>query len=257
MILQKRSKIFFSRILRYLNYRLAEPNENFLPNLISLLRIKDVGVDDRIYVRGVNTILEKTLDEIIDKERFVSSRVLEIGPKFGITSLWIDSKLKPSKFVMLELPQKSNKLKKWVSELKCPHEIIYESIFSSKKLMKKDKFDLIFCTGVLYHTVEHFKILNILRRLIKNDGIMVFQSSIARSYAEDVILLNWTGPDQKGSYAFPSNYDLITMLTMTCWSHIKIYADYRSKSNTMLLTCQKSKDVFLCYDGLPFGGSIV
>ncbi|MFX1391942.1 MAG: methyltransferase domain-containing protein [Promethearchaeota archaeon] len=243
-----------NKILTSLNNRLVKTNKSPLSAFLSVEEIRDVAIDNRPRTMGICSILQTTLDEIIDKERFQGARVLEIGPKYGYHSKWIDSNLKPSKLVLLELPEKDGFAKKWISELKYPHEIIYESIFSCKKLINEEKFDLIFCTGVLYHTVEHFKLLNILRRLLKDNGLMLFQTTIA-IYIEDLILISWNHPNQKGGYLYPSKSALIKMLAMTGWDNIRIFTKFRPKSNSILLTCQKSKELYLSYDGLPFGGS--
>ncbi len=157
---------------------------------------------------------------------------------------------------MVERPQQEINSKKWFSELTHPHEIIYESIFASKRLMNLEKFDLIFCAGVLYHTVEHFKLLNILRRLLKNDGLLLLQSTVYLKYKEELIFLRWE-EGHKHSGAFPTKSALIKMLMMTGWDNIKIYVDYRPKSAAILLSCEKSKNLVYFYDGLPFGGSTV
>ena len=75
-------------------------------------------------------------------------------------------------------------------------------------------FDLIFFTGVLYNTIEHFKIFNILRRLKKDDGLMLLQTSIDKKREEPVILMNWKEADQKRSYAYLSKSALFKMLAI-------------------------------------------
>jgi 2-polyprenyl-3-methyl-5-hydroxy-6-metoxy-1,4-benzoquinol methylase len=222
---------------------------------INVQEVRGTAKDERLLSRGVNTVLESTLDEIIDKNKFNGKRILEIGPKFGYHSKWIDKNLSPQKLVMLELSQKDSYVNEWISELSNPHEVIYESLLESDKLLLMERFDLIFFTGVLYHNVEHFKILNILRRLLKDDGTMIFQTSINIDFKEPVIFINWREPGQLGSYAYPSKSALFLMLAMTGWDNILHFVEYRPHSNTVLLTCQKSKELFLAYDKLPFGGS--
>jgi len=106
--------------------------------------------------------------------------VLEFCPKFGHHSRWIDRNLNPVKLVMVELPQKKKYVDDWISSVRCKYQVIYESLISSETIRNLETFDLIFCTGLLYHTVEHFKILNIVRRCLKDDGLVVFQSSILK-----------------------------------------------------------------------------
>jgi len=186
----RRIKSFLRTLFLYLDKFLAIYTQDIsIPEYISVTEVQKIGTGDDAKAKGIATILPRTLDEIINKDRFIGSRILEIGPKRGVHSRWIDLNLKPAKLVMIELPQKETYCKEWLAELTHPNEIIYESLFSSKRLMNMEQFDLIFCTGVLYHTVEHFKLLNILRRLLKDDGLMLFQSSIDLKHKDPVILL--------------------------------------------------------------------
>ncbi len=224
----------------------------------SVTEVRGVVRDTRELTRGVNSVLESDLDALLDTQRFKGARVLEIGPKGGYHSRWIDRTLHPSALVMVELPQKRIYADEWRHELACPHEFIFESVFTSRRLASMEPFDLVFCTGVLYHTVEHFKLLNLLRRATRpppGGGLMVFQSSVDLTHAEPVILLKWTDPAQTGSYAHPSKAALFMMLEMTGWGRVLHYTDYRPGANAVLLTCEPAPRAPLAYDGVPFGGS--
>lgn len=223
----------------------------------SITEVRGVVRDDRELTRGVNSVLESDLEGLIDASRFRGARVLEIGPKQGFHSRWIDRTLHPSMLTMVELPQKRVYAEEWLSELRCPHEIVYESLIAGRRLLDMPRFDLVFCTGVLYHTVEHFKVLHTLRRLTNPGGLMVFQSSVDLTHDEPVILLKWTDPAQTGSYAHPSKRALFMMLEMTGWTGVRHYVDYRPASNAVLLTCEPAEKPHSGYDGVPFGGSTV
>lgn len=223
-------------------------------------RITEIGgvvSDQRELTRGVNSVIESDLDAMIDPGRFRGGRVLEIGPKNGFHSRWIDRTLEPSRLVMVELPQKRVYADAWRHELRCPHEFVFESVFASERLAAMEPFDLVFCTGVLYHTVEHFKLLHLMRRYTKPDGVMIFQSSVDLEHSEPVILLKWTDPAQTGSYAHPSKSALFMMLEMTGWGEVRHFVDYRPGANAVLLTCEPAARPHLAYDGVPFGGGTV
>lgn len=223
-------------------------------------RVTEIGgvvADRRELTRGVNSVLESDLDAIVDLDRFRGRRALEIGPKNGFHSRWIDRSLDPSMLVMVELPQKRVYADEWRNQLRCRHEFVFESVFASERLAAMEPFDLVFCTGVLYHTVEHFKLLHLLRRFTRPGGMMVFQSSVDLEHDEPVILLKWSDPAQTGSYAHPSRSALFMMLEMTGWGEVRHFVDYRPGANAVLLTCEPASMAPLAYDGVPFGGSTV
>jgi len=211
--------------------------------------------DDRIWVHGVNTVLEKTLDDIIDKERFRSRRVLEIGPKHGFHSIWIDRELSPDYFCMIELPSKREMSREWGKKILCPHEIIYDDMLRCKQLVAMEPFDLVFFTGVLYHNVEQIKMLSVLRNITQPKGMMILQSTIYESN-EAVVKLSWKA-GQLGGYCFPSRKALLLMLSMTGWHNICIFPDYRPKSNTIIMTCEKGESQPVSYTKMPFGQSSI
>lgn len=222
-----------------------------------ITEIRGVVEDRRELTGGVNSVLESDLDAMIDRDRFRGGRVLEIGPKNGFHSRWIDRALEPSMLVMVELPQKRVYADEWRHELRCRHEFVFESVFASERLAAMEPFDLVFCTGVLYHTVEHFKLLHLMRRFTRPGGAMVFQSSVDLEHDEPVILLKWTDAAQTGSYAHPSRSALFMMLEMTGWGEVRHFVDYRPGANAVLLTCEPATRPHLAYDGVPFGGSTV
>ncbi len=156
---------------------------------------------------------------------------------------------------MLELSQKDSYIQEWIHEIKCPHQVVFESIIVAESLMKMEKFELIFFTGVLYHNVEHFKILNILRRCLTDTGIMIFQTSVDLEHEGAVINIKWNSPEQKGSYAHPTKEAVLKMLAMTGWDNINIFTRYRPNSNAILMTCKKSEILIHAYDNVAFGGS--
>jgi len=254
-------KPFGARLIRLCNYKdpatYGSINEKIIPeiNELNVNFIYDKAADERIRVKGVNSVLEQTLDEVIDKKSFKNKRVLEIGPKFGHHSLWIDKNLNPSYFLMLELPSKKDFSKNWLPGINCPHEIIFEDILICKSLLEKEPFDLVFFTGVLYHNVEQIKILNILWNVIHPNGTMLLQSTVYRE-EESLIRLSWQ-PGKLGGYCYPSPKALLTMLAMTGWNKISIFPDYRPKGSVILLTCQKDNSRPKSYTRIPFGGSTI
>jgi len=230
-------------------------NSSIVPELDSFNVNFEYGkaVDSRLRVRGVNTVLEESLQDIIDFASFSGKKVLEVGPKFGFHSLWIDNNIKPSLLVLSELISKKECIEEWVGQIHCPHEIVYGDMLVSECLHELGPFDLVFFTGVLYHNVEQLKMLSVLWNLTCEGGTLVMQSSVFDSL-EPLIKLSWQ-PEQKGSYCYPSPKALLTMLAMTGWNDLTIFPDYRPNSKVILLTCKKSQEQYMSYSKIKFGGS--
>jgi 2-polyprenyl-3-methyl-5-hydroxy-6-metoxy-1,4-benzoquinol methylase len=108
-------------------------------------------------------------------------RILEIGPKDGLDSKRLAS-LQPNELVMIDLPEKKEQVVKWLSEIRCPHSYIEENFMyiSSDEYLSLGKFDLIWCTGVLYHNAEQLRFLRKLYRLLNSDGYLVIESATLR-----------------------------------------------------------------------------
>lgn len=59
------------------------------------------------------TLVPKAPPGVIDVERFRGARVLEVGPKYGVHSLWIDLTLEPSELVFSDFAADSELHDRW------------------------------------------------------------------------------------------------------------------------------------------------
>ena len=83
--------------------RMSRPvmsDKNAIPDFARVF-FPQVKIADKRLRTGAreHTIMAKELGSIIDIERFKNKTVLEIGPKFGFHSLWIDKNLHPEYFL--------------------------------------------------------------------------------------------------------------------------------------------------------------
>lgn len=211
--------------------------------------------DKRFSSKGVNTVLAEVLDKIIDIERFKGTTVLEVGPKFGFHSLWIDKTLHPRLLVMADLQmQLLEGNQDWLPKIKCRHSMYYGDVLKSLRMKAFcGSFDLVFLAGVLYHNVEQIRLLNLMWKLTKPKGTMLLQSTIYNK-PESLIKLTWE-PGRMQGYCYPSPKALLTMLVMTGWNDFRIYSDYRPKGSVILLTCDRQDSQPISGSGTSFGGS--
>lgn len=108
-------------------------------------------------------------------------KFLEIGPRDGLDSARLAT-LEPSELVMIELPSKENKVAGWVQELPCPHRMIYANLLymTPDEITALGHFDLVWCTGVLYHNAEQLRLLRKLYNLLTPSGILILESAALR-----------------------------------------------------------------------------
>jgi SAM-dependent methyltransferase len=124
-------------------------------------------------------------DELMDEygqEYFLKKRILEIGPKDGDDTFRLE-KLNPEEIVMFDLPDKSNKTRKWIDHIKVKNQFFEENFLyiSSQKYEQLGKFKLIWFTGVLYHNPEQLRFIQKLYDKLDDGGVLVLESATTRN----------------------------------------------------------------------------
>jgi 2-polyprenyl-3-methyl-5-hydroxy-6-metoxy-1,4-benzoquinol methylase len=114
-------------------------------------------------------------------------RILEVGPKGGVDSNLL-AKLKPAKMVFIDLPDKHPRVERWLSEIDCPHQYIRENLLYMPREQRQElgRFDLLWCTGVLYHNAEQLRLLRVLFNFANVGGKVVIESATTQN-----LLLQW------------------------------------------------------------------
>ena len=108
-------------------------------------------------------------------------RILEIGPRDGLDSKRLAS-LDPELLVLIDLPEKRAVTQAWVATLSCSHRYIEANVMymPAAEIAALGQFDLIWCTGVLYHNAEQLRFLRKLYKLLAIGGWLVLESSTLR-----------------------------------------------------------------------------
>jgi SAM-dependent methyltransferase len=116
------------------------------------------------------------------KESLLGRRILEIGPKDGLDSRRMVS-LQPTELVLIDLPEKTPGNLQWLPSINCPHQYIEANLMylPQADIDALGQFDLIWCTGVLYHNAEQLRLLRRLYKLLTVGGYLVLESATARS----------------------------------------------------------------------------
>lgn len=183
--------------------------------------------------------------------------VLEVGPKSGVHSCFIDRYFHPEKLVLLERPpsdsQERDLTPTWFLQLECKKEMVYSDLLLARNLLER-KFDLVFCLGVIYHNVEYFKIFNILHRLLKDNGYLVLGTDLS-SDTKPTILLNYR-EGQISDLTRPSRKAIEIIMKMTGFSLLES-ADLPYPNQRGFFLAQRGPMPSTAVQGYSFGGSAV
>jgi 2-polyprenyl-3-methyl-5-hydroxy-6-metoxy-1,4-benzoquinol methylase len=114
-----------------------------------------------------------------------NKRILEIGPRDGLDSLRF-ARLNPTELVMIDLPEKREVVNQWLTNVTCPKQYIEANFMymTPEEYTALGQFDVIWCTGVLYHNPEQLRMLRRLNKFLKPGGFLVIESATLRGSAE-------------------------------------------------------------------------
>ena len=107
-------------------------------------------------------------------------RILEIGPRDGEDTKRLLT-LNPDVLVLVDLPDKETKVRQWLGALGAPDvELIIANIMYDEACATLEPFDVVWCTGVLYHNPEQLRMVKRLFDFVRKSGILVIESATAR-----------------------------------------------------------------------------
>jgi len=111
----------------------------------------------------------------------VPRRVLEIGPKDGKDTVRL-LELRPERLTLVDLPGREESNDPWLRAIASPAvEYVSANIMYSDRVQRLDPFDLVWCTGVLYHNPEQLRMVRRLYDLLRPGGVLVLESATTRN----------------------------------------------------------------------------
>lgn len=167
---------------------------NFLGDLpVRLLRrLRGRSVDYR-------SLLFEDLQRRLDGRK--PRRILEIGPKDGKDTRRLAS-LGAEKIILVDLPNQKSEIEGWLPALGgAPIELIIGNFMYDVSFNKIEPFDVVWCTGVLYHNPEQLRFIRQLFDVTSPDGLLVIETATARRSAtrnENCVEI-WFPPDKPTS----------------------------------------------------------
>jgi len=187
------------------------------------------------------TLVPEALGVVLDTAAFRGARVLEVGPKYGVHSTWIDRELEPSELVFSDFAFDKHLHEPWVGDLRAPHRFVYGDLREARGLLELDPFDLVFFLGVLYHSIHHLELLAMLNRATKPGGTMLFETTVDPR-PDAVVRLRWH-PESGKAKAVPSVQAVRVELAWTGWRKVTRFTDYRPGSSEALFLCEKTDEL--------------
>jgi hypothetical protein len=212
-----------------------------LLNTVAEYREDSRPIRDRRPEMGQATIATEGLDDMLDRDVFSALRVLEVGPKHGHHSLWLDRTLQPSELVFLDFPGEWALHDEWRGELRSPHRFVYEELGAAEELLELEPFDLVLFLGVLYHSTHHIRMLATLNRVTRLGGHLLLQTTIdPRTDAS--LRLSW--PNDNGKAKAVPTLDAVRLeLAWTGWRRVIRFVNYRPGSSEAAFVCEKTDEI--------------
>ncbi len=136
-------------------------------------------------------------DELTARLHEKPKRILEIGPRDGEDTRRLSS-LAPDTLVLVDLPDKEERVRQWLGRIEGPVELIVGNLMYDARIAALEPFDLVWCTGVLYHNPEQLRMVRRLFDLTRPGGYLALESATARRPAlrDENCVEIWHGIDK-------------------------------------------------------------
>ena len=197
------------------------------------------------------TLTVEGLEDVLGWDRFVGARILEVGPKYGVHSLWLDEHLAPSELVFCDFASDMPLHEEWRHRLVHPHRFVYGDLKDASELVALGPFDLVLFLGVLYHSVSHLPMLSVLNRATRLGGCMLLETTFDPR-ADASVRLRWQNKSGKAK-AVPTITATRLMLAWTGWRRVHRFGDYRPGSKEAMFLCEKTDEL---EDGSDFAWTV-
>lgn len=194
------------------------------------------------------TITLEGLADVVAGRDWTGRRLLEVGPKYGIHSLWIDEHLRPSELVFSDFLADRHLHERWEGKLRSPHRWVYGDLRFARELAEIEPVDVVFFLGVLYHSTFHLPLLGMLNRVTRLGGEMLLETTVDPR-PDSSIRLRWQ-PSSGKAKSVPTLDALRIELAWTGWRDVVQLSDYRPDSSEIVLLCRKT-------DELPEGADLI
>ena len=187
------------------------------------------------------TLTLEGLADVAAGREWSGLQLLEVGPKYGIHTRWIDEHLKPSFIAFSDFEEDRHLHERWEAELRTPHTWVFGDLRHASGLQEQGPFDLVFFLGVLYHSAFHLELLGMLNRVTRLGGEMLLETT-TDPRPDSAVRVRWQ-PGTGKAKMVPTFDALRIELAWTGWRDVTVFTDYRPDSDEVLLLCRKTDEL--------------
>jgi hypothetical protein len=187
------------------------------------------------------TLTLEGLADVAAGRDWSGKRMLEVGPKYGIHTRWIDEQLKPAFLAFSDFEEDRGLHEQWEKDLSAPHAWVFGDLRHADGLREHGPFDLVFFLGVLYHSAFHLELLAMLNRLTRLGGEMLLETT-TDPRPDSAVRVRWQRGTGKAKMV-PTFDALRIELAWTGWREVTAFTDYRPDSDEVLLLCRKTDEL--------------
>ena len=187
------------------------------------------------------TLTLEGLADVAAGRDWSGKRMLEVGPKYGIHTRWIDEQLKPAFLAFSDFEEDRGLHEQWEDGLSAPHAWVFGDLRHADELREHGPFDLVFFLGVLYHSAFHLELLGMLNRLTRLGGEMLLETT-TDPRPDSAVRVRWQRGTGKAKMV-PTFDALRIELAWTGWREVTAFTDYRPDSDEVLLLCRKTDEL--------------
>ena len=187
------------------------------------------------------TLTLEGLADVAAGRDWSGKRMLEVGPKYGIHTRWIDEQLKPAFLAFSDFEEDRGLHEQWEDDLAAPHAWVFGDLRHADELREHGPFDLVFFLGVLYHSAFHLELLAMLNRLTRLGGEMLLETT-TDPRPDSAVRVRWQRGTGKAKMV-PTFDALRIELAWTGWRDVTAFTDYRPDSDEVLLLCRKTDEL--------------
>jgi SAM-dependent methyltransferase len=187
------------------------------------------------------TLTLEGLADVAAGRSWTGLRMLEVGPKYGIHTRWIDEQLAPSFLAFSDFEEDRHLHERWEAELRASHAWVFGDLRQADGLLEHGPFDLVFFLGVLYHSAFHLELLRMLNRVTRLGGEMLLETT-TDPRPDSAVRVRWQ-PGTGKAKMVPTFDALRIELAWTGWREVTVFTDYRPESNEVLVLCRKTDEL--------------
>jgi hypothetical protein len=187
------------------------------------------------------TLTLEGLADVVAGRDWSGLRMLEVGPKYGIHTRWVDTHLTPAFLAFSDFVEDRHLHEAWEGGLRAPHAWVFGDLRRAEALREHGPFDLVFFLGVLYHSAFHLELLGMLNRLTLLGGEMLLETT-TDPRPDSALRVRWQ-PGTGKAKMVPTFDALRIELAWTGWRDVTVFTDYRPGSNEVLLLCRKTDEL--------------